>query len=111
MLTSFDTNSFKKVGFSKPISTIVMKQAKLIKAAKLDGIVCSGYEAKKSKRFVRIWILLLGIRLTGDHRQDQKRVMIPKMAFENGATGIVIGRSITKGNIKNNFKKLIYSLS
>ena len=112
VLTSFDTNSFKKVGFSKPISTIVMKQAKLIKAAKLDGIVCSGYEAKKIKKICKnMEIITPGIRLTGDHRQDQKRVMIPKMAFENGATGIVIGRSITKGNIKNNFKKLIYSLS
>ena len=89
-----------------------MKQAKLIKAAKLDGIVCSGYEAKKIKKICKnMDIITPGIRLTGDHRQDQKRVMIPKMAFENGATSIVIGRSITKGNIKNNFKKLIYSLS
>ena len=32
--------------------------------------------------------------------------MTPKSAFSNGATGIVIGRSITKGNIKNNMQKL-----
>ena len=31
-------------------------------------------------------------------------------AVENGATAIVIGRSVTKGNIKNNIQKLIKSL-
>ena len=51
-----------------------------------------------------------GIRLRGDSVGDQKRVMTPKEAFKNGATAIVIGRSITKGNIKNNIQKLIKSL-
>ena len=52
-----------------------------------------------------------GIRLRGDSVGDQKRVMTPKEAFKNGATAIVIGRSITKGNIKSNMKKLIHLLS
>ena len=51
-----------------------------------------------------------GIRLRGDSVGDQKRVMTPKEAFKNGATAIVIGRSITEGNIKNNIQKLIKSL-
>ena len=51
-----------------------------------------------------------GIRLHGDKNQDQKRVINPKQAFTNGATGIVIGRSITRGSIKNNIQKLIKSL-
>ena len=38
--------------------------------------------------------------------QYQMRIMNPKQAFENKVTGIVIGRSLTKGNIKNNTKKL-----
>ena len=33
--------------------------------------------------------------------------MSPKEAFKNGSDWIVIGRSITKGNIKNNIKNLI----
>jgi orotidine-5'-phosphate decarboxylase len=37
--------------------------------------------------------------------------MTPSQAFQNGATSIVIGRSITKGNIKNNIQKLIKSLN
>ena len=36
--------------------------------------------------------------------------MTPEEAFKNGATSIVMGRSITKGNIKNNIQKLIKSL-
>ena len=56
-------------------------------------------------------IITPGIRLKGDSLQDQKRVTSPKDAFNNGATGIVIGRSITKGNISKNLKNLIIHLS
>jgi orotidine-5'-phosphate decarboxylase len=55
-------------------------------------------------------IVTPGIRLTGDLKDDQKRIMTPKNAFKNGATAIVMGRSVTNGNIKNNIKKLIKSL-
>jgi orotidine-5'-phosphate decarboxylase len=56
-------------------------------------------------------IVTPGIRLLGDDKGDQKRVMTPKEAFKNGSTSIVVGRSITKGNIKNNIQKLIRSLN
>ena len=56
-------------------------------------------------------IITPGIRFSGDNKGDQKRVMTPEQAFSNGATSIVIGRSITKGNIKNNIQKLIKSLN
>jgi len=57
-------------------------------------------------------IVTPGIRLVGDSIQDQNknRVVSPKFAFNNGATAIVIGRSITQGNIKKNIQKLIKSL-
>ena len=55
-------------------------------------------------------IITPGIRLKGDSVGDQKRVVSPRDAFKNGATAIVMGRSITKGNIKNNIQKLIKSL-
>ena len=47
----------------------------------------------------------------GDKNKDQKRVMSPKDAFKNGATAIVMGRSILKGNIKKNIQKLVKSLN
>ena len=42
---------------------------------------------------------LCQVRLKGDSAGDQKRVSGPKEAFSNGATSIVVGRSITKNNI------------
>ena len=47
--------------------------------------------------------------MPGDSKGDQKRVMTPKQAFQNGATALVMGRSLT-GNIKKNIQKLIKEL-
>ena len=111
VLTSLSDKSLKKIGHTKSIRYLVAKQAKLAKAAGLDGVVCSGHEAKIIRKISKkIEIITPGIRLIGDKNKDQKRVMTPKKAFDNGATSIVIGRSITKGNIKKNIQKLIKSL-
>jgi len=111
ILTSLSNSSLKKIGHTKSLKELVRKQAMLAKAAKLDGIVCSGHEAKILNKICKgMDIITPGIRLKGDKNKDQKRVMSPKEAFRNGATAIVMGRSITKGNIKNNIQKLIKSL-
>jgi len=112
VLTSFSNSSIKKLGHTKSIKELVKKQASLAKLAKLDGVVCSGHEAKFLKKICKnMEIITPGIRLAGDSKGDQKRIMTPKQAFKNGATSIVMGRSITKGNIKNNIQKLIKSLN
>ena len=49
--------------------------------------------------------------MPGDNLNDQARVMTPKNAFKNKVSGVVIGRSLTKGNIKYNVKKLIDHLN
>ena len=111
VLTSFSNSSIKKIGHTRSIKDIVKRQAALAKSVGLDGIVCSGHEAKYLKKICgRMDIITPGIRLDGDSIGDQKRVMSPKEAFKNGATAIVVGRSVTKGNIKNNIQKLIKSL-
>ena len=110
ILTSFNEKNIKKTGHTKNIKELVLQQAKLGGLANLDGIVCSGYEANAIKKIFKKEIITPGIRLLGDSKQDQKRVMTPKNAFKNGATSIVIGRSITQGNIKYNIQKLINSL-
>ena len=111
VLTSFSEKSIKQTGHTKTIKKVVIQQASLAKKAKLDGIVCSGHEAKSIKTICKkMQIITPGIRLEGDSKGDQQRVMTPSQAFQNGATGIVIGRSITNGNIKKNIQKLIASL-
>ena len=111
VLTSFSEKSIKQTGHTKSIKKIVIQQVSLAKKAKLDGIVCSGHEVKSIKTICKkMQIVTPGIRLERDSKGDQQRIMTPSQAFQNGATGIVIGRSITNGNIKKNIQKLIASL-
>ena len=107
VLTSLNNKSLKQIGHTKSVEKLVLKQASLIKKSGCDGIVCSAQEAKVvRKKFKKLLIITPGIRLPGDSSNDQIRIMTPKQAFKNKVSGIVIGRSLTKGNIKNNTKKL-----
>ena len=112
ILTSLDNKSIKEIGYTKSIEQLVLKQARLIKKSGCDGIVCSAHEAKMiNKRFKNLFIVTPGIRLPGDSANDQSRVMTPKDAFKNKVSGIVMGRSLIKGNIKNNIQRLIDHLN
>ncbi len=109
ILTSLDNKAVKEIGFSKNVKDLVLHQAKLATKAKLDAIVCSAQEAKIVKKVFKKEIITPGIRLNSK-RDDQKRVLTPNEAYRNGADWLVIGRDITKGNIKNNIQKLINHL-
>ena len=112
VLTSLNNKSLKQIGHTKSVKQLVLKQAALIKKSGCDGIVCSAQEALiVRKRDKNLLIITPGIRLPGDSSNDQMRIMTPKQAFKNKVSGIVIGRSLTKGNIKNNTKKLIDHLN
>ena len=107
ILTSLNNKSLKEMGHTKNVKQLVLKQAALIKKSGCDGIVCSAQEALMvRKRYKNLLIITPGIRLPGDSSNDQMRIMTPNQAFKNKVSGIVIGRSLTKGNIKNNIKKL-----
>ena len=110
ILTSLDNKSLKEIGYESDVKKLVLRQAKLASKAKLDAIVCSPQEIKIVKKVFKKEIITPGIRLSGDSKGDQKRVMTPKQAFQNGATAIVMGRSLT-GNIKKNIQKLIKELN
>ena len=112
VLTSLNNESLKGIGYTKNVRQIVLKQASLIKKSGCDGIVCSAHEAKDvRKKFKNLFIVTPGIRLPNDKSNDQSRVMTPLNAFKNNVSGIVIGRSITKNDIKKNIKKLINHLN
>ena len=112
VLTSLNNKTLKQIGYTKKIEQLVLKQAGLIKKSNCDGIVCSAQEAAIiRKRYKNLLIITPGIRLPGDSSNDQKRIMTPKDAFKNKVSGIVIGRSLTKGNIKNNTKRLLDHLN
>ena len=109
ILTSLDNKAVKEIGFNKNVKELVLHQAKLATKAKLDAIVCSAQEVKIVKKVFKKEIITPGIRFNSK-KDDQKRVLTPKEAFKNGADWLVIGRDITRGNIKNNVKKLINHL-
>ena len=110
ILTSLNNKSLKEIGFNKDVKKIVLQQARLANKAKLDAIVCSPQEIKTIKKVFKKEIITPGIRLPGDSKGDQKRVMTPKKAFENGATSLVMGRSLLKGNLRRNIFKLAEQL-
>ncbi len=110
ILTSLDNKSLKDIGFDKDVRKLVLHQAKLANKAKLDAIVCSAQEVKIVKKVFKKEIITPGIRFNSKSH-DQKRVLTPKQAYENGSDWLVMGRPITKGNIKKNIQNLINHLS
>ena len=111
ILTSLSNKTLKEIGFQKDLKELVLHQAKLAAKVNLDAIVCSPHEIKTVKKVFNKEIITPGVRFASDNANDQKRVMSPKNAFLNGATSIVMGRSITNGNLKKNIQKLIKELS
>ena len=105
-LTSLNNKDLKEIGYNKKVNELVMHQAKLASKAKLDAIVCSGHEIRSVKRAFKKEIITPGIKMHNT-KNDQKRVMRPTDAFSAGSNWLVIGRSITNGNIKKNIKNLL----
>ena len=110
ILTSLDNKALKEIGFNKDVKKLVLQQAKLANKAKLDAIVCSAREAKIVKKVFKKEIITPGIRFSS-RIDDQKRTLTPKQAYRNGADWLVIGRNITRGNIKKNVQTLIDHLN
>ena len=106
ILTSLDNKALKEIGFNKEVKKLVFHQAKLARKAKLDAIVCSPQEVKMVKKIFKKEVITPGIRLSST-TNDQKRTLTPKQAFKNGSDWLVIGRPITKGNIKKNINTLV----
>ena len=112
VLTSLDSRSLKEIGHTKTVEQLVLKQAALIKKSGCHGIVCSGKEAKIIRsKYKNLFIVTPGIRLPGDKNDDQARVVTPRQAFKNKVSGVVLGRTLVRGKIKNNIKRLINHLN
>jgi len=109
-LTSLDNKALREIGYNKKIKNLVHHQAKLAQKANLDALVCSPQEIDIVKKVFKKEIITPGIRFDSKNN-DQKRTLTPKKALSNGSDWLVIGRPITKGNIKKNLQKLIDHLN
>ena len=105
-LTSLNNKDLKEIGYNKKVNELVRHQAKLATKAKLDAIVCSGHEIRSVKKVFKKEIITPGIKIHST-KNDQKRIMKPEDAFAAGSDWLVIGRSITNGNIKKNIQNLL----
>ena len=105
-LTSLNNKDLKMIGYSKSVKNLVAHQAKLAMRAKLDALVCSPFEVKIVRKIFKKEIITPGVQI-GKKNYDQKRSMEAKKV---NSDWLVIGRSVTRGNIKKNIQKLIKSL-
>lgn len=98
VLTSLDGNDLDSIGVAPDPHAQVERLTLLARQAGLDGVVCSGNEVKAAKKlWPQGFFVVPGIRpANGNGAADQKRVMTPRQALDQGASILVIGRPITQ---------------
>ncbi len=96
ILTSMDEKSMHDLGMSGRINDKVIELASLAKGSGMNGVVASAQEAAKIKKSLGEDFIVVtpGVRPAGTAQGDQKRIVTPKQAIENGADYIVVGRPI-----------------
>ena len=105
-LTSLNDNDLRLIGYNKSVKSLVIHQAKLAKKASLDALVCSPYEVSSLRKIFKKEIITPGVQI-GKRNYDQKRSMEARKVKSDW---IVIGRAITRGNVKKNIQNLIKEL-
>ena len=97
VLTSLDGSDLTSVGLDADPHEQVARLTQLARDAGLDGVVCSGNEVAAAKA---LWpdgfFVVPGVRPSNGQIGDQKRVVTPREALDNGASILVIGRPITQ---------------
>lgn len=97
MLTSMDERDLERTGIAGSAHDHVLRLADLAHQSGLDGIVCSGHEVKAvHERWKNGYFVVPGLRPAGSATGDQKRVVTPRQARDDGASVLVIGRPISR---------------
>ena len=97
VLTSLEQEDLQEVGIDIEPMVQVQRLARLTQECGLDGVVCSAREAKALRNTLGddLQLVTPGIRPADASADDQKRILTPAQAMENGSTYLVIGRPIT----------------
>ncbi|UJJ32082.1 orotidine-5'-phosphate decarboxylase [Halopseudomonas maritima] len=100
ILTSLEQEDLQEVGVDIEPMVQVQRLARLTQDCGLDGVVCSAREAKALRGALGEDFLLVtpGIRPADSSADDQKRIVTPAQALENGSSYLVIGRPITRAH-------------
>ena len=108
-LTSLSDNDTNFI-YKREAKEQVLAMIELAKKSSIHGVVCSPQELSLVKNNSNLLTITPGIRLE-NLNDDQKRVMSPKEAIDNGSDFLVIGRPITaSNNIKNSLKEIYDSI-
>ncbi|TAN04619.1 MAG: orotidine-5'-phosphate decarboxylase [Rhodanobacteraceae bacterium] len=96
VLTSNDADDLAALGVAGEPAEVVIRRARLAKAAGIDGVVCSGADLPRLRAALGRDLLAVcpGIRPAGPSTDDQKRTVDVPTAFAQGADFIVVGRPI-----------------
>lgn len=88
----------KEIQISSRVEDYVLGMAHLAKNSGLDGVVASGQEAALIRRELgpQFVIVTPGIRPLNSKAGDQKRILTPKEAINQGSNYLVVGRPITE---------------
>jgi orotidine-5'-phosphate decarboxylase len=99
VLTSLDERDLAAAGVKGSAADQVARLAELARKAGLDGIVCSGEEVGAARKaWPDGFFVVPGVRPASGGAADQKRVVTPKAALQDGASILVIGRPITQAD-------------
>ena len=99
VLTSLDGDDLESIGVERDPHLQVERLASLAREAGLDGIVCSGNEVAAARAsWPNGFFVVPGVRPANGETGDQKRVITPRQALDNGASILVIGRPITEAS-------------
>jgi orotidine-5'-phosphate decarboxylase len=100
VLTSLGSEDLTEIGVSRNSQQQVQLLADLSVNSGLDGVVCSAQETDflRSQCPIEFKLVTPGIRPKGDSVDDQKRVVTPRSALEQGSDFLVMGRPITQTN-------------
>ena len=110
VLTSFVDKDLENLGFNSEVKDQVKRLIKIAMEAKLYGVICSPLEIKMIKEIApKLKCFTPGIRME-NVKDDQKRTMNANEAIKEGSDCLIIGRPITKGNPKENIKKILSSI-
>ena len=97
MLTSLDAQDIEAMGVKGSPEDHVLRLAELAHKAGLDGVVCSGQEIKAvHDQWKDGYFVVPGLRMDTSNTGDQKRVVTPRQARDDGASVLVIGRPISR---------------
>jgi len=99
LLTSLDHSDLYELGILGEPRDVVIRWAGLAASAGVPAIVCSPQETKEVLALNPAFIVINpGIRFVGSDLGTQKRVTTPREAIANGASFIVMGSDLRKGD-------------